>query len=433
MIDLKILRENPEKVKENLANRNMADFPFDELIKLETKRRDLITTNQKLKERRNATSLQIAQRKRMKADASEFLSVMKQESDQITSNDKEVNSVNGQFLDLASRLPNFLDAKVPMGKDDTANLELRKWSPERIVQQGETMDHADVGAMLDLIDTERAAKTSGARFYFLKRDLARLNYAIMSAGLDFLRERGFCPIQPPYMLKRDKIGGAIIFSDFEDVIYKIQDEDLYLIGTSEHAIASMYSDEILEASELPIRYAGVSPCFRKEAGAHGKDTKGIFRVHQFEKVEQFVFCEPEDSPSTHETLVKNSEDFMKSLGLPHRTIILSSGDMGKVPSITVDIEAWMPSQGKYREIISCSNCTDFQARSLGIKFRRKAHEESIFLHTLNGTLVATERTMVAIIENYFRKDAKVVEIPSFLRTYMNGQEEIRPVSPAPKA
>ncbi len=430
MIDLKILRENPEKVRENLEQRNMADFPLEELLALETKRRDLITTNQKLKERRNATSLEIAQRKRAKSDASDLLTAMKQESDQITANDKEIGEANERFQDLAKRLPNFIDPKVPIGKDDSANLEVLKWAPEKIVQPSRTREHSEIAVEFDLVDIERAAKTSGARFYFLKRDLARLNYAIMSAGLDFLRDRGFSPVQPPYMLKRDMIGGAVIFSDFEEVIYKIQDEDLYLIGTSEHALASMYSGEIFEPGHLPIRYAGVSPCFRKEAGAHGKDTKGIFRVHQFEKVEQFVFCEPENSPGEHARIVRNTHEFMQSLGIPHREVILSSGDMGKVPSITIDIEAWMPSQGKYREIVSCSNCTDFQSRSLGIKYRRKAHEESMFVHTLNGTLIATERTMVAILENYYRADARVIEIPSLLRRYMNGQEAIE--YPMPK-
>ncbi|MCL5068474.1 MAG: serine--tRNA ligase, partial [Thaumarchaeota archaeon] len=273
-----------------------------------------------------------------------------------------------------------------------------------------------------------AAKTSGARFYFLRRDLTRLNYALISFALDHLKDRGFILVQPPYMLKREAIGGAVILGDFEEVIYKIENEDLYLIGTSEHAIASMHSSEIFEGERLPLRYAGISPCFRKEAGAHGRDTKGIFRVHQFEKVEQFVFCKPADSESEHQLLLRNAEEFMRELGLPHRVVLLSSGDMGKVPAKTYDIEGWIPSQGKYRELISCSNCTEFQSRALAIKYREKAHEESKFLHTLNSTLVATERTLVAILENYYRPDAKVIEVPKRLVKYMNGEETILSVS-----
>jgi seryl-tRNA synthetase len=271
------------------------------------------------------------------------------------------------------------------------------------------------------------AKTSGARFYFLKRDLARLNYALISAALDYLRSREFILIQPPYMLKREAIGGAVILGDFEEVIYKIESEDLYLIGTPEPAIAAMHMDEIFNGSDLPIRYAGVSPCFRKEAGAHGRDTKGIIRVHQFEKVEQFVYCKPSESENEHRMLLQNAEGFMQELGIPYRVMLLSSGDMGKVSAKTFDIEGWFPSQGKYRELISCSNCTEFQSRALGIKYREKPHEESRFLHTLNSTLVATERTMAAMIENYYRKDARVIEIPKLLAPYMNSQSEITPV------
>jgi seryl-tRNA synthetase len=280
-----------------------------------------------------------------------------------------------------------------------------------------------------LIDVERAAKTSGARFYFLRRDLVRLNYALISFALDYLRKRDFVLIQPPYMLKRDAIGGAVILGDFEEVIYKIENEDLYLIGTSEHAIAAMHMGEIFDGNLLPLRYAGISPCFRKEAGAHGRDTKGILRVHQFEKVEQFVYCKPEDSENEHELLLKNAEGFMQEIGIPYRVMLLSSGDMGKVAAKTFDIEGWIPSQNNYRELISCSNCTEFQSRALAIKYREKAHEESKFLHTLNSTLVATERTLVALLENHYKKDLRAVEIPKPLIPYMNYQTEISPIKP----
>ncbi len=425
MIDIRILREYPEKVRDNLQKRNMNDFPLDELLSLDRKRRELLTANQKLKAERNTISLEISQKKRQGSDTSGLIAQMKIASDQISSNDHETQVVEKDFLSLLSRVPNFIDSEVPIGKDDSANREFRRWGNTPLAPH--TLDHIDIANIFDLIDMERAAKTSGARFYFLKRDLARLNYGLISFALDFLREKGFTAIQPPYMLNRNAIAGAVILSDFQDVIYKIENEDLFLIGTAEHAIAAMHMDEIFSSENLPLRYAGISPCFRKEAGAHGRDTKGIFRVHQFEKVEQFIFCEPEKSEEEHRMLLSNSEEFMRRLGIPHRIMLLSSGDMGKVPSKTFDIEGWIPSQGKYRELVSCSNCRDFQARSLSIKYRQKAHEESIFLHTLNSTLVATERTLVALLENCYRPAEKRVEIPEVLRSYMNGQSEIRSV------
>jgi seryl-tRNA synthetase len=402
----------------------MLDFPFEELLSLDKKRREIITQNQHLKTERNRISIEISRKKRAGEETSDLISQMKNTSDQISENDRKTVELEERFQNLAIRLPNFIEADVPIGPDDSSNKVIQAWGQPI---EGKFMDHIDLASIFDLIDVERAAKTSGSRFYFLKRDLVRLNYALLSCGLDFLRNKGFIPIQPPYMLKREAIGGAIIFSDFEDVIYKIEDEDLYLIGTSEHAIAAMHMGEIFGSDELPLRYAGISPCFRKEAGAHGRDTKGIFRVHQFEKVEQFIFCEPDQSRKEHELLLSNALDFTRLLGIPHRAVILSSGDMGKVAAKTIDIECWIPSQMKYRETVSCSNCTDFQARSLGIKFRPKAHQESKFVHTLNSSLVANTRTLIAIMETYFRHDTKTIEIPKVLRQYMIGQDEIRPV------
>jgi|TARA_B100002003_G_scaffold62939_1_gene58093 seryl-tRNA synthetase len=225
------------------------------------------------------------------------------------------------------------------------------------------------------------------------------------------------------MLKREAINGSIILSDFEDVIYKINDEDLYLIGTSEHAIASMYMNEVLRGGELPLRYAGVSPCFRKEVGAHGRDTKGIFRVHQFEKVEQFVFSRPEDSQNELEFMMRNAEDFFNALQIPYRIVSLCGGELGKVSSKTYDLEAWFPGQEKYREVVSCSNCTDYQARGLLVKFRDKPHESSNFVHTLNSTLVATERTLIAIMENHQMEDGSI-KIPKELKPYVGNLEVI---------
>ena len=233
-------------------------------------------------------------------------------------------------------------------------------------------------------------------------------------------------IQPPYMLNRAAIGGSIILHDFEDVIYKIEGEDLHLIGTSEHAIAAMHMNEIFDGDVLPLRYAGVSPCFRKEAGAHGRDMKGIFRVHQFEKIEQFIFSRPEDSWNHLEEMIRNAQDFFQALEIPFRVVALCGGELGKVSAKTYDMEAWFPGQNKYREVVSCSNCTDYQARGLLVKYRAKPHEPSQFVHTLNSTLTATERTLVALMENHQQEDGSIV-IPKALRPYASGLEAIRPV------
>jgi seryl-tRNA synthetase len=286
------------------------------------------------------------------------------------------------------------------------------------------IDHVDLANSLGLIDLERAAKIAGSRFYFLKNELVKLNQALINYALDFLVEYGYQLIQPPFMLKKDAIKGSIIMDDFEDVIYKIENEDLYMIGTSEHAMASMHMDEILDSRKLPLRYASISPCFRKEAGAHGKDMKGIFRVHQFEKVEQFVISDAQNSFNEHERMLNISERFYQNLEIPFRVVLLCSADTGKVSSKTYDIEAWMPGQNKYREIGSCSNCVDFQSRRLSIRHREKINEDTQLVHTLNSTLVATERTMVAILENYQTNNQTVI-VPNVLRKYMGNIKEIK--------
>jgi seryl-tRNA synthetase len=307
-------------------------------------------------------------------------------------------------------LPNLLNEGVPVGKDEEENVVVRQ-NGKTIRPKFSPKDHIDLATSLDLIDLGRAAKVSGSRFYFLKNELVKMNQALANFALDFLSDHDYTLIQPPY-------------NDFEDVIYKIEGEDLYMIGTSEHAIASMHMDEILEGIKLPIRYAGFSSCFRKEAGAHGRDMKGIFRVHQFEKVEQFIFCRPEESWREHERMLALSEEFFKQLGIPYRVMLLCSGDTGKISAKTYDIEAWMAGQKAYREVVSCSNCLDYQARRLRIRFRDKTNEETRLVHTLNSTLVATERTMVAILEN-FQTPRGTVEVPKVLQKYMGGLEEIR--------
>jgi seryl-tRNA synthetase len=422
MLDPRILKEKPELVREMLKKRNMTDFPIDELIMLHRLRGELITKTQMLRRQKNLLSETIASKKKSKQDATFELGEMKQVSALLDQTESEATQIEVKFSQLMMTLPNLLHETVPVGKDEKDNVVVR--------QNGEIMrpsfnpkDHIDLATTLDLLDLNRAAKVSGARFYFLKNELVKLNQALINFALDFLLERNYTLIQPPYMIRKEPMVGSVILNDFEDVIYKIEDEDLYMIGTSEHAIAGMHMDEILEGIKLPIRYAGFSSCFRKEAGAHGRDMKGIFRVHQFEKVEQFIYCRPEESWREHERMLALSEEFFKQLGIPYRVVLLCSGDMGKISAKTYDIEAWMAGQNAYREIVSCSNCLDYQARRLGIRFRDKTNEETRLVHTLNSTLVATERTMVAILEN-FQTEKGSVEVPKVLQKYMGGLKEI---------
>ena len=422
MLDPRILKEKPELVREMLKKRNMTDFPIDELIMLHRLRGELITKTQMLRRQKNLLSETIASKKKSKQDATFELGEMKQVSALLDQTESEATQIEVKFNQLMMTLPNLLHETVPVGKDEKDNVVVR--------QNGEIMspsfnpkDHIDLATTLDLLDLNRAAKVSGARFYFLKNELVKMNQALINFALDFLLERNYTLIQPPYMIRKEPMVGSVILNDFEDVIYKIEDEDLYMIGTSEHAIAGMHMDEILEGIKLPIRYAGFSSCFRKEAGAHGRDMKGIFRVHQFEKVEQFIYCRPEESWREHERMLALSEEFFKQLGIPYRVVLLCSGDMGKISAKTYDIEAWMAGQNAYREIVSCSNCLDYQARRLGIRFRDKTNEETRLVHTLNSTLVATERTMVAILEN-FQTEKGSVEVPKVLQKYMGGLKEI---------
>jgi seryl-tRNA synthetase len=424
MLDPRILKDNPEAVREMLKKRNMTDFPLDELIMLQKRRGDYIIKTQQLRRQKNVLSETIAGKKKSKQDdASYELSQMKRVSALLDQTESEATQIEGKFNALMMTLPNWLNETVPVGKDERNNVIVRQNG--RIIRPNfSPKDHIELATTLDLVDLNRAAKVSGARFYFLKNELVKLNQALISFALDFLSEHNYTPIQPPYMIRREPMVGSVILNDFEDVIYKLEGEDLYMIGTSEHAIASMHMDEILEGIKLPIRYAGFSSCFRKEAGAHGRDMKGIFRVHQFEKVEQFIYCRPDESWREHERMLALSEEFFGQLGIPYRVMLLCSGDTGKISAKTYDIEGWMAGQNAYREIVSCSNCLDYQARRLGIRFRDKTNEETRLVHTLNSTLVATERTMVAILENFQTSNGSV-EIPKVLQKYMGGLQEIQ--------
>ena len=414
MLDMKMIRENLENIRNMLKYRDV-QFDLDLLLELDKKRREMIITTDELRKKKNEMSVKISETKKAGSDATSIIQEMQSVSAELTKLEEVQQKTELEYTKLALTIPNLLDKSVPQG-DSTANKEIRKWG-DIPKFDFEVKDHIDISENLNLLELERAAKTAGARFYYLKGDLVKLNQSLIQFGLDFLSENGYTMFQPPYMINRNSMQGAVILDDFEDVIYKIEDQDLYLIGTSEHAMVSMHGNEILDGNSLPTKYAAISPCFRKEAGAHGKDQKGIFRVHQFEKIEQFVFSKPEDSSNEHEKMIAITEEFFQKLEIPHRVVLLSSGDMGKISAKTYDLEVWMASQNAYREAVSCSNCLDYQSRRLKIRFRDKTNEDTQYIHTLNSTLVATERTMVTIMENFQTKDGHV-NIPNVLQKYM---------------
>jgi seryl-tRNA synthetase len=398
----------------------------DQLINDDKNWRSVQSEANALRAKRNKLTEEIAQLRRKGQDTSSLVKQAEQIPQQIKNLEQQTVELANKVTGALMGLPNIMHESVPFGKDENDNLEERKWGklPEFDFQP---KDHIDLATGLGLIDMESAAKVAGARFYYLRGDLVKLNHALIIFALDFIEKKGYELTLPPYLLRREAVGGAVAISDFEDVIYKVEGEDLYLLATSEHALLAQHMDGILDGKSLPLRYAGVSPCFRKEAGAHGRDTKGIFRTHQFEKVEQFVFCKPDQSWEEHEKLIANAEEFIQMLKLPYRIVNVCTGDLGTVAAKKYDLEAWLPGQGKYREIVSCSNCTSYQAVRSKIRFRDKANEPTQWLHTLNSTLVATERTLVAIMENYQAKDGSIT-IPDALQVYMGGAAKIKPVT-----
>jgi seryl-tRNA synthetase len=426
MLDIKFVRENPDRVKEDLKRRgDLSKIALvDDLLDNDRKWRNVQAEANSFRSKRNKITEQVAQMRRKGEDASKLMKEAELVPGQIKDLEAQTTQLQEKITSTLMELPNIMHESVPFGKDENDNLEVKKWGIQPKFEF-KPKDHIDLATELGLIDMERAAKVSGSRFYYLRGDLVKLNHALIMLALDFLSEKGYNLTLPPYLLRREAVGGAVALSDFEDVIYKIDGEDLYLLATSEHALLAQHMDEILDGKSLPLRYAGVSPCFRKEAGAHGRDTKGIFRTHQFEKVEQFVFCKPDQSWAEHEKLIANAEEFVQMLKLPYRIVNVCTGDLGAVASKKYDLEAWLPGQEKYREIVSCSNCTAYQAVRSKIRFRDKPDEPTQWAHTLNSTLVATERTLVAILENYQNEDGSIT-IPETLQAYMRGARKIRP-------
>ncbi|MGB9707968.1 MAG: serine--tRNA ligase [Candidatus Pacearchaeota archaeon] len=412
MLDIKLIRDKPKEVEESLKRRGLDIKDIDVLLELDKKWRDLKQETEVLRAERNKISERINEAKKQDKKIDDIIKRAREIPKKIEEREKELLQVEKKREELLEKLPNIVDKSVPVGSADKNKILKVIGEPRKF--DFKIKGHEELLVSLNCLDIERAAKVAGARFYYLKRELVKLNQALINYALDFLAKKGFTLVQPPYMLRKEALKGALNFAAFEEMIYKIEGEDLYLIGTAEHALNAYHMNETLQATELPIRFAGISPCFRKEAGAHGKDTKGIFRIHQFEKVEQFVFCKPEQAWKEFDLMLNNSIAIYKGLGIPFRVVVLASEDLGRVATKTIDLEGWFPSQGAYRELGSCSNCLDYQARRGNIKFEEKGERK--YVYTLNNTAVATERMLACIVENYQQKDGSI-KVPACLQKY----------------
>ncbi len=415
MLDLNYIRENAPVVKENLKKRGAADMLrwVDELLQLDAAWREERGKADQLRSRRNRISEEINAAKKAGKNPKDVIEDAKKLPERIAAQESKAQELRIRMDGILMRLPNLLHHSVPVGKDDAGNVTIKTFGKKPALKN--PVSHVDLLAKWDLADTERAAKITGARWYFLKGDLARLEMALSAYAVDFMRKKGYALQVPPLAMTHDAYKGVTELSAFEDVLYKVENDDLHLIATSEHPLTAQFMGETLEEDQLPIKLVGYSTCFRKEAGTHGKDEKGIFRVHQFNKVEQIIVCRPENSWDFHEELLRNAVEFFQSLGLHGRVVNICTGDIGIVAAKKYDIEVWMPAQQAYREVVSCSNCTGWQATRLGIRVQRKGGER-VFAHTLNSTCVATSRALVAILENCQRPDG-TIEIPSALHRY----------------
>jgi len=425
MLELKFIRASPDVVRADLNKRGDSEKLawVDDLLAKDEKSREMQVEINAMRNRRNVISREINQARKAGEDISGLLEEAKSLPAKIKENESELVEIQEKIKFYQMRIPNILHESVPVGADDTENVEVKRCG-EPAVPPFEVKNHGELAVEKGVADFERAAKISGAGFYILKGNLALMDLALQRFAIDLLMERGYTPIMPPYMMNQAAYEGVTDLADFENVMYKIDGEDEFLIATSEHPMAAMYMDEIFEEKDLPLRLAGVSPCFRREIGSHGLDTKGLFRVHQFNKVEQFIYCKPEDSWELHEELLKNAEDFYQMLGLPYHVVNICTGDIGTVAAKKYDMEVWMPREETYREVVSCSNCTAYQSVRLNIKVRDPHEfEKKDYVHTLNSTAVATTRTLRAIIENCQEEDGTVV-IPEVLRSYMNGAETL---------
>jgi seryl-tRNA synthetase len=422
MLDIKLIREDPKVIRKNIERRKNPNFlkMFDELVDIDKEWRGNLSKLNELREYRNKISVKIAESKKKGKTDKKLMEEAAKIPKSIKEKEEKNAELESKMKSLLLRLPNILHESVPDGKDSSENKIIRVHG-EKPKFDFKPKDHLEILTQLGMIDQERGSKAAGHAFFYLKGDAVLLDIALQKFAIDFLCEKDFKIIGPPLMLNYEAASGAEDLTTFQDQIYKIESEDLFLIPTSEHPIAAMHMNEVIDMIDLPLKYAGVSPCFRKEVGAHGKYTRGLFRMHQFNKVEQFIFCNPEDSWDLFDELQENTEELYHRLGLHFRVVTLCSADTGIKSAKTNDIECWM-ADGNYREVTSNSNVTDYQTRRLNVKYREKKGQAPIgFVFTLNNTAIATSRIMVAIIEQFQQKDGRV-KIPKELVPYMNGIE-----------
>ena len=426
MIDIKLLRENPELVKENIKKKFQDEklVLVDEVLELDEKLRSYKTEGDRLRSERNKTSKEIGalMGQGKKEEAEKTKAHVVEINDQLVHIEEETAKLNEEVKKRMQIIPQIIDETVPLGKDDTENVEIERFG-EPLVPDFEVPYHIDIMESFDGIDLDASRNTSGAGFYYLRGDIARLHSAILSYARDFMIDRGYTYYIPPFMIRSDVVTGVMSFSEMEDMMYKIEGEDLYLIGTSEHSMIGKFINTITEEEKMPLKMTSYSPCFRKEVGAHGIEERGVYRIHQFEKQEMVIICKPEDSKTFYDELWKNTVDFFRSLEIPVRTLECCSGDLADLKVKSCDVEAWSPRQEKYFEVGSCSNLGDAQARRLGIRLR--GEDGNYFAHTLNNTVVAPPRMLIAFLENLLQADGSV-KIPEPLRMYMGGKEKIEP-------
>ena len=424
MLDIKFIRENPDKVKENIRKKFQDQkLPLvDEVIELDEKVRNYKFEGDKLRSERNNVSNQIGQlmREGKKDEASELKAKVTEINERLVNIEKEENDLSEKLRNDMLVIPQMIDDSVPIGKDDSENVEIERFG-EPIVPDYEIPYHADIINALNGMDKEAAGRTSGNGFYYLMGDIARLHSAMLSYARDFMINKGFTYCVPPFMIRSDVVNGVMSFAEMENMMYKIENEDLYLIGTSEHSMIGKFKGQIVKEEELPITLTSYSPCFRKEVGAHGIEERGLYRVHQFEKQEMVVLCKPEDAMEWYNKMWSYTVEFFRSLDVPVRTLECCSGDLADLKVKSCDVEAWSPRQKIYFEVGSCSTLGDAQARRLGIK--AKGENGNYLLSTLNNTVIASPRGMIAVIENNVNKDG-TINIPKALQPYMGGKEKI---------
>ncbi len=424
MIDIAFLRANPDRVRENIQKKFQdKKIPLvDDAIALDSKKRALQTEGDNLRASRNALSKEIGllMREKKVKEAEEVKAKVNANAKRLEEVERESEEVAARLKDVMMRIPNMISPDTPIGKDDSENVERKRYLEPK-VPDFEIPYHLDILEKLDGIDVDSARRTSGQGFYYLTGDVARLHSAVITYARDFMINKGFTYCIPPYMIRSSVVTGVMSFEEMDGMMYKIEGEDLYLIGTSEHSMIGRFMGQTVEEDKLPLTLTSYSPCFRKEKGAHGIEERGIYRIHQFEKQEMIVVCKPEESAAWYEKMWNYTVELFVSMGIPVRTLECCSGDLADLKFRSVDVEAWSPRQKKYFEVGSCSNLTDAQARRLGIRYKTK--EGSAFAHTLNNTVVAPPRMLIAFIENHLQADGSVV-IPEVLRPYMGGKEKI---------